>query len=408
MATEKLSALKVVRVMRRGMYNDGGNLYLRVAPSGSKQWVFRYKLNGKQHDMGLGGLDTFTLKEARERARELRKQKYAGTDPIAARRAAQMQARLERAKAVTFEECAEAYIEAHQDGWKNSKHREQWRATLQTYAYPMLGRLSVQAIDTGLVTKVIEPIWKTKTETASRVRGRIEAVLDWAAARGFRQGENPARWRGHLENLLPRKSKVAPVEHHAALPYNELPAFIAELRAQKGISARALEFAILTAARTNEALGATWDEIDLAEKVWIIPPERIKAGRPHRIALSTAAFDIVSQMRQVQSGRFVFPGAKSDQPLSNMALLMLLRRLRHEDLTVHGFRSSFADWAAERTAYPDEVRQMALAHSVSDKVEAAYRRGDLFEKRRALGQAWADFCRGPGALPTSSVVPIRG
>jgi integrase len=315
---------------------------------------------------------------------------------------------LERAKALTFEECAEAYIEAHQDGWKSAKHRAQWPATLQTYVYPVLGRLSVQAIDTGLVAKVIEPIWKTKTETASRVRGRIEAVLDWAAARGFRQGENPARWRGHLENLLPRKSKVAPVAHLAALPYTELPAFMAELRAQKGIAARALEFAILTAARTKEALGATWDEIDLAEKVWSIPSERMKASRPHRVALSTAAFDIVSQMRHVQSGRFVFPGAKSDQRLSNMALLMLLRRLGHEGPTVHGFRSSFADWAAERTAYPDEVRRMALAHTVSDKVEAAYRRGDLFEKRRALGQAWADFCRGPSVAPTSSVVPIRG
>jgi integrase len=255
--------------------------------------------------------------------------------------------------------------------------------------------------------KVVEPLWTAKTETASRVRGRIEAVLDWATARGYRAGENPARWRGHVENLLPKKSKVARVEHHQALPYTQIGAFMAELRAQRGIAARALELVILTAARTNEVIGAAWDEINFAERVWTIPAARMKAGKPHRVALSDAAYTIIEAVHEVKHSQFVFPGAKSDRPLSNMTLLMLLRRMGHDELTVHGFRSSFADWAAERTTFPDEVRQMALAHTVSDKVEAAYRRGDLFEKRRQLGQAWAEFCSVTAPTLSSDVVPIR-
>jgi integrase len=389
------------------MYNDSGGLYFRVARGGSKGWIFRYALGGRTHDMGLGSVDTFSLKQARERARQCRELCYEGIDPIERRRARRREVQLEAARVMTFRQCAEAYIAAHEASWRNRKHAAQWPNTMARYVYPVFGRLSVQAIDTGLVLKVIEPIWTAKTETASRVRGRIEAVLDWAAARGYRQGENPARWRGHLENLLPRKSRVAPVEHHRALPYAQIDTFTRELRAQKGIAARALEFVILTVARTGEAIGATWAEIDFAKRVWTVPAERMKAGKPHRVALSEAAFAIVRAMHEVRCGKFVFPGAKFDRPLSATSLHMLLRRVGHDELTVHGFRSSFADWAADCTVFPEEVREMALAHAVGDKVEAAYRRGDLFEKRRQLGQAWAEYCSGPSPERGSEVVPVR-
>jgi integrase len=265
----------------------------------------------------------------------------------------------------------------------------------------------VQAIDVGLVMKALEPIWNEKPETASRVRGRIESVLDWATARGYRQGENPARWRGHLENLLPKKSKVWRVEHHAALPYTEIGAFMAELREQDGTAARALEFAILTAARTGEVIGATWSEIDLEGHLWTIPAVRMKAGKEHRVPLSDAALAVLRAMGEVQTGEFVFPGNRAKQPLSQMAMLMLLRRMGRDGLTVHGFRSAFSDWCAEQTAFPSEVREMALAHTVGDKVEAAYRRGDLFEKRRQLAEAWARYCGTPPAADDNRVVAIR-
>jgi integrase len=406
MATEKLSYLKVTKATDPGLYNDGGGLYLRVASGGSRQWIFRYTINGKTHDMGLGSADTFSLKEARERAREARKLKHDGIDPLEQRREKRRQTRSEAAKAITFRQCAEAYIAAHKAGWSNMKHAAQWPSTMARFVYPVFGELAVQAVDTGLVLRVIEPIWIVRTETASRVRGRIEAILDWATAHGHRQGENPARWRGHLANLLPRKSKVARVEHHHAMPYAQIGTFMSEVRAERGVAARALEFLILTATRTNETLGATWKEIDFAERVWSIPAERMKAGKPHRVALSDAAFGVIEAMRQIKHGDFIFPGTKGDTPLSNMSLLMLVRRMGYGELTVHGFRSCFADWAAERTDFPDEVRQMALAHTVNDKVEAAYRRGDLFEKRRQLGQAWAEYCSVSSSVSGSDVVPI--
>jgi integrase len=270
---------------------------------------------------------------------------------------------------------------------------------------PVFGSLPVQAIDVGLVMKVLEPIWSTKPETAGRVRGRIESVLDWASARGYRQGENPARWRGHIENLLPKKGMVRRVEHHAALPYTEIGTFIAELRKQEGVAAQALEFTILTAARTGEVIGAKWDEFDLGERLWTVPGERMKAGKEHRVPLSDAALAIVEKMAEIRQSEFVFPGGRANRPLSNMAFFMLLRRMGCGDLTAHGFRSSFRDWAAERTAFPAEVADMALAHVVSDKVKAAYRRGDLFQKRRQLSDAWAKFCATPPS--GSKVVPIR-
>jgi integrase len=399
----KLTALAVDRATERGYYSDGGGLYLCVGPRGTKSWIFRFREAGKLHDMGLGPLYTIGLAEARKRARQAREARLDGINPIAARKAARTAARLDAAKSMTFRQCAESYIRAHSAGWKNPKHAAQWPATLGTYVYPVFGSLPVQAVDVGLVMKAIEPIWTTKPETAGRVRGRIESVLDWSTTRGYRQGENPARWRAHLENLLPKKSKVRRVEHHAALPYAEIAGFLAELRQQGGVAARALEFGILTCARTGEILGARWDEINLPDRLWVVPATRMKAAKEHRVPLSELATTIIEEMQAIRSGDFVFPGGKAGRPLSDMSFLMLLRRMGRGDLTAHGFRSTFSDWCAEQTNTPSEVREMALAHAVGDKVEAAYRRGDLFEKRRQLAEAWANFAI---AAPRDNVISI--
>jgi integrase len=393
----RLTALKVDKKKQPGMYADGGGLYLRVTANETKNWVFRFTLKGRPRWMGMGSLHTVSLAEARNRAAEFRLQRHDGIDPIDARRAERLQAQLDAAKAVTFKDCAARYIASHKAGWRNAKHAAQWTATLATYAEPVIGGLSVQAIDTALVLKVLEPIWTTKPETAGRVRGRIESILDWAKVRGYRAGENAARWRGHLDKLLPARSKVRRVEHHAALPYSELPGFLASLREQEGTAARALEFAILTAARTGEVIGARWDEIDFLEKTWTVPAERMKAGREHRVPLSERAVAILEEVRPLRLAEdgFVFPGAKFGRPLSNMAFLMLLRRMGRHDVTGHGFRSSFRDWAAERTNFPSEVAEIALAHTVSDKTVAAYNRSDLFDRRRRLMAAWATFCAAP-------------
>jgi len=364
--------------------------------------------------MGLGPVRLIALLEARGKALDASRLRHEGADPIDTRRAQRLRERLEAAQAMTFKQCAESYIASQRKGWRNEKHKAQWPATLATYVYPLIGELPVQAIDTGLVCKVLEPIWTTKPETAGRVRGRIEVILDCAKARDYRTGENPARWRGHLDKLLPKRSKVAEVEHHAALAYGEMPGFMSALRAQEGVAARALEFAILTAARTGETIGARWPEISLAEKVWIVPAGRMKAGKEHRVPLSARALAILAEMQAHRSGgdrqdppdAFVFPGGRAGKPLSNMAFLMLLRRMGRDDLTAHGFRSSFRDWASERTNFPSEVAEMALAHAVSGKVEAAYRRGDLFEKRRRLMDAWADYCAKPRS-EGGAVVPLR-
>jgi integrase len=408
--------MAVKNATRRGYYSDGGGLYLQVgAPSkaalerdpeavGAKSWVFRYKAGSKLYEMGLGPLHTVGLAEARTKARRCREQRLDGLDPLAARQATRTQAKLDAARAMTFQACADAYIAAHKAGWRSAKSLTAWEGTLGAYVHPVFGALPVQAIDTALVTKAIEPIWAEKPETAGRVRGRIEAILDWATARGHRQGENPARWRGHLDKLLPNKTKVRRVEHHAALPYPEISAFMAELRQQEGVAALALEFAILTAARTGEVIGARWDEFNLAERLWTIPGQRMKAGREHRVPLPDAALAIIETMAGIREGDFVFPGGKASRPLSNMSMLMLLRRMGREDLTIHGFRSSFRDWAAERTGFPAEVAEMALAHTVADAVERAYRRGDLFQMRRQMMDAWAKFCAAPSAA--GRVVPI--
>ena len=395
MKTGKLSATKVQKTGKAGMYGDGGGLWLQVRAPHVKSWLYRYTINGKVRAMGLGSTETVPLEAAREEAARCRRLVRDGNDPIAERDAEKAKRKVAAVNFITFKECAAAYIRQHQAGWRNAKHGGQWTSTIATYAEPVLGALPVQSIDTGLVMRTLQPLWAAKTETAVRLRGRIEKILDWARVQGYREGENPARWRGHLEALLPKKAKVAPVEHHAALPYRRVCEFMTELRKQEGNAACALEFAILTAARTGEVIGARWGEIDWTDALWTIPAERTKGHREHRIPLAPAAVAVLQKMRDRAEGEFVFPGAKPGAPISNMAMLVLLERMGRADLTVHGFRSSFRDWAAEQTAFPREAAEMALGHAVGDAVERAYQRGDLREKRRKLMEAWAAYCAAP-------------
>lgn len=396
--SNKLTVRQVETLDKPGRYAGGSGLYLQVAAGGSKSWLFRYMLDGKATAMGLGSASIVTLAEARDLAIEQKRVLQTGRDPITERKNARAAAKLEAARSITFQKAAEQYIAAHRAGWKNAKHAAQWTSTLETYAYPVIGDLPVAAIDTGLVLQVIEPIWETKTETASRVRSRIENILSWATVRGYRGGDNPARWRGHLEKSLPARSKVRKVKHHAALPYTEIGTFMASLSQREGIAARALEFAILTATRSGEVLNAQWPEFDLDRAEWTIPADRMKAGREHRVPLSDRALFILRQMgKDFGFDGCVFPGQKPGKPLSGMAFAMILRRMGHNDITAHGFRSTFRDWAAEQTAYPREVAEMALAHTIPDRTEAAYRRGDMLEKRRRMMRDWAGFCEKPMA-----------
>jgi len=383
-----------------GLYADGNGLYLQVSSFNTKAWIFRFMLSGRARKMGLGDLEQVSLKDARKLAQAQRLIVIEGRDPIEERKARKLALVAEReaqkAKATTFKQAAEAYIKANQAGWKSAKHASQWEATLETYAYPTIGSLPVALVDRNHVMKILEPIWTTKTETASRVRGRIEKILDRAKAMGLRDGENPARWTGHLDQLLPRKSQVAPVEHFAALPYKQLPAFMAKLRKRDGISARALEFTILNITRTANTIGAKWSQIDASEKTWTIPGELMKGKkgkrRPdHVIPLSDRSLAILADLPR--EGEFIFPGAKEGAGLSNMAMAETLKEMG-VDVTVHGFRSTFKDWASEQTAYANELTEMAMAHIISDKVQAAYRRGDMREKRVRLMQDWADYCEG--------------
>jgi integrase len=402
----RLKAVTVAKAKTPGLIADGGGLYLRIGPTGAKSWIFRYRRDGRLHDMGLGAAHTISLADAREKAHASRKLRLENIDPIEARQAGRVEAKLAAASAVTFRECAERYIEAHRAGWRNDRHADQWPSSLEAYAYPTLGDLPVQTIDVALVLKVLEPIWTARPETANRVRGRIESIIDWATARGYRRGENPARWRGHLENLLPRKSKLRTIQHHVALPYRDIASFLTELRQEKGIAVRALEFAILTAARAGEFAGARWDEINMAERIWIVPARRMKAGKEHRVPLSHSAMAIIEEMAAIPQGEYVFPGGKPNRAITTDAMRKLLRRMGFDNVTtVHGFRSTFRDWAAEQTNFPREVAEMALAHKIGDAVERAYRRGDLFQKRRQLAEAWARFCN--AAPLAGEVVPIR-
>jgi len=405
---ERLSALAVARASKPGLYPDGAGLYLRIGRGGNKAWAFRFMLDGKAREMGLGSLKKVSLAAARKKAIDARLMLSEGKDPLAHRRDAQAKRaaaeKLAAASSITFDDCAEAYIRAHEASWRNPKHRQQWRNTLTTYVSPVFGRVSVQHVDISLVIKVLEPIWNEKTETASRVRGRIEVILDWAKVRGYRTGENPARWRGHLDHLLPARSKVRRVKHHAALPYVEISAFMKELREMSGVGAAALEFLILTASRTGEVIGARRSEMDFRARNWVVPAERMKGDREHRIPLSPAAIAVLRRM-EGDSDSYLFPGRDGNTSLSDMALLMVLARMNRGVITAHGFRSTFRDWAAERTNFPSEVVEMALAHAVESKTEAAYRRTDLFEKRRRLMDAWAED-RGKHT-PAGKVVSLK-
>lgn len=425
-ATQRLVGLEVERLAKRPIQNlkyvhDGEGLYLAVDGRRAKpdepptsNWVFRYMLHGKARMLGLGPFPAVSLKDARKAATEARRLKAHGQDPLAVKDAERTARREAAARAVTFRQVAAEYIRAHRVKWSNTKHAAQWEATLGTYAYPVIGDMVVGQIDSGAVLKVLcqdmleegakraVPLWEARPETASRLRGRIEAVLDYAKVKSLRSGDNPASWRGNLKLALPARSKVRRVKHHAALPFVELPTFMVGLRTQEGTAARALEFAILTAARTGEVLGARWCEIDLGGGVWTVPAERMKAGREHRVPLSASAKTLLEELRPDDGGAgLVFPGQRPGKPLSNMAFLMLLRRMSKGEITAHGFRSTFRDWVSEATNFPSELAERALAHTLADKTEAAYARSDLVDKRRAVMDAWATFANGQRGVVTA-------
>lgn len=388
---DRLTPLKIARLKEPGYYPDGLNLYLQVARGGSKSWIFRYTRDSRTREMGLGSLHTFGLAQARERAQAQRALLADGRDPLHERRESGLAQRVAAAHSITFDEAAARYIASHESGWRNAKHAAQWRATIATYASPVMGPLPVRAVNAELVRKVLEPIWTSKTETAVRLRGRMEQILDWAREYGYREGDNPAAWKGRLDKVLPKPSKVARSGHHAALPWQEVPRFMAELSRMPGLAARALELIVLTAVRTSEALQARWVEFDASRAIWTIPAQRMKAGREHRVPLPDELKGVFARIRhEGTDSEFVFPGQKGH--LSNMACLAVLRRMQRADLTVHGFRSSFRDWVSESTAHAGEVAEMALAHTVGNQVEAAYRRGDLLDKRRVLMADWARYC----------------
>jgi integrase len=391
-----------VKNAKVGTYADGGNLYLQVTPGTAdangkptlrKSWVFRWAEDGKDRYMGLGAVHTVGLAEAREKARKARLLRLDGIDPIQHRNDQLSALKLEQTKAMTFRQCAERYIAAQRAGWRSPKHAAEWESTLGKYVFPVIGALPVQAIDTALVMRVLEPIWNDIAPTANRTRVRIERILDWAKARDYRSGENPARWRGHVKNLLPSVGKIRPAGNHAAMPYEDIPGFMKRLRAEPGTASRALQFMILTASRSGETLGARWDEVDFGAQVWKLPPTRMKNGKEHRVPLSDGACELLKHQASVKENDRVFPG-RTRAELNNMALHHLLERLGHGDLTVHGFRSAFRTWAAEKTIFSREIAEVALAHTVGDETERAYQRGDMFDKRRGLMNAWAAYCVG--------------
>jgi integrase len=400
----ELTALEIGRLKAPGLVSVGvvPGLSLQISPTGTRSWILRAKVGGKRRDMGLGPYPGVTLAQAREKARMARERIDQGQDPILERERAQSLLRAEQGRAVTFEAAARAFIDAKSAEWSNPKHVAQWSATLESYAYPVIGRMHVADIEQTHILQVLEPIWATKTETASRVRGRIENVMDWARARGYRTGENPARWRGHLDKLLATPGKIAKVEHHPAVPAAEVAAFYAALHVREGLAARALEFALLTAARSGEVRGAVWSEINLDAGLWVIPGERMKAKREHRVPLSKAAVRVLEGLPRVEGGRpqeegpdYVFPAPRGGQ-LSDMALTAVMRRMGLS-FVPHGLRSTFRDWVAEHTTYPRDLAERALAHTLESKVEAAYQRGDMLEKRRVMMESWAKFLATPSS-----------
>ena len=392
----KLNAAEIKGINKPGKHSIGANLYLQVSQEGAKSWLYRYQINKRRRWMGLGGYPEVSLSKARD-LRDHYKRNFIklGIDPLSEKANEKERAeaaRHEQAKRkMTFSLCAEQYIEKNSPGWKNAKHAQQWQNTLNTYANPIIGNMALADVDVGHVLDILNPIWLEKTETASRVRNRIELVLDYARVLGYRDGENPARWRGSLDKTLPRPSKVAKPKHHSALPYDDIAAFIIDLAKANGSAAKALSLTILCATRTSETLNTTWDEIDLEKRMWIIPADRMKAEKEHRIPLSDKAITII-QTQKGQDSIYVFPGSKKNKPLSNMAMTAVLKRMKRTAITVHGFRSTFRDWIAEKTTYAQRVAETALAHQLKDGAEAAYQRGDLFEKRATLMQDWADYC----------------
>lgn len=405
----RLNAKQVENHKQPGYLCDGGGLYLQVSRAGTKSWIFRYTLNSRAREMGLGSLISVGLAEARRKAGDCRKLLSDGHDPIEQRERDQALIRDAKAKSTTFEPVAREYIAQRKAGWKSAKHSAQWINTLETYAFPLIGSKPVSAVSTDDVLRILTPIWYSKPETATRVRQRLEVIFDYARVKGHATGENPARWRGHLDHALPKRSKINSVEHHSALPYSEIAPFMAQLRELDTIAASALEFVILTTARTGEARGALPDEFDIEAGVWTIPAARMKAKKEHRIPLSPRALEIVKKalkMRDDKAGPYLFQGARKGRPLSENALLVVLQKtLGRPDLTVHGFRSCFRDWAGEATNFPREVAEAALAHTIKDKSEAAYARGDLFEKRRKLMASWANNCQ--SIKHDTKVVPIK-
>jgi len=419
---DKLSPLKIAKINKRGYYSDGNGLYLKVTATASKSWIFRYTVNGLKRDMGLGALHTLSLSEARLKAKDQRLMLLNGHDPLTARETAREAVVVAKAKMMTFDECASQYIAAHRNSWKSEKHALQWPATIATYASPVFGSLPVAEVDLGLVMKVLNPIWTGKTQTAKRLRGRIESVLGWATTSGYRQGENPARWRGNLEHLLAAPNKIKPVKHQPSLPWKEVGQFMSSLRQQDGIAPRALEFLILTATRTSETLEAKWDEINLETGLWIIPAIRMKAGVEHHVPLSIEAVALISKIPRVD--KYVFTSATYGKALSDMSLTAVLKRMHEANIksggkgwidpkednrriTSHGFRSTFRMWGAESVShsFPREVIEFALAHKLLDQVESSYQRGTVFDKRIPLMQTWADYCG--KARDEATVTPIR-
>jgi integrase len=400
MRLNRLTAREVASATKPGMYPDGGNLYLRIARSGAKSWCLRFMIEGNAREMGLGGFSKVGLADARKKAAPLRLLLADKVDPIERRKLEKSANTIAAARSMTFDECAASYIKAHEVGWRHAKHHRQWTSSLARYVSPAFGAAPVSSIDVGMVMNVLEPLWAKMPETASRVRGRIERVLDWARARGFREGENPARWRGHLAHLLPARSKVRAQSHYAALPYTDIAVFMADLRSRGGVGASALEFLILCAARSSEVAGARWAEIDRATRMWTVPGERMKGGRKHRVPLSAAAMAVLNRMKTTDD-EFIF----SNEPGRGLGKGALAKQLKGRNCTVHGFRAAFRTWASERTNFPRELVEVGLAHVVGDKVEEAYQRGDMLEKRRRLMTAWADYCAKPAAA--GEVVPLQ-
>ena len=405
MAKEKLTLAKIEMENRPGLLNDGGGLYLYVAPGGSKSWCFRFTFGDRRRTMGLGGVDKVNLREARERARKCRELIEQSVDPIDNRQ--RERARAAAKTAMTFRKAADAYIEGHKDGW-TANYTQQWRVHFETYVFPQIGALPMQAVnDTDVVLRVLEPIWKTRTVTAWNIRARIEMIINWAKFRDYCTGENAARWRGHLAFHLPSPEQIRGVRHHPALPYREVPGFLRKLRKHRGIVAAALEFTLFTTGRSKETRWARWSEFDLAARIWTIPAERMKMRREHRVALNEPALAILREVAWLKRSDddFVFPGLKPGKPTGQHVMKTLMRDMGYNGIaTTHGFRSSFKDWATEQTDFPTEPIELALAHAVGNKVEAAYRRGDLLEKRRLLSKAWGDFCRGLTPVEASNLI----